>query len=67
MQAGDDGTDIWRARALVGNAFVGRAAADWARSLDSGDDRNPLSEEAWVANLVDMFVGMMTAPVTRTA
>jgi AcrR family transcriptional regulator len=54
--------DIWRERALIGNAFVGRAAADRARALDQGDEGLP--DEAWVDNLVAMFVGMMTAPVT---
>ena len=53
---------IWRERALIGNAFVGRAAADRARALDRGDAH--LDDEAWLANLVDMFVAMMTAPVT---
>ena len=55
--------DVWRARALIGNAFVGRAAADWARALDRGG-RDALPEDRWVGNLVDMFVAMMTAPVT---
>ena len=54
--------EVWRERALIGNAFVGRAAADRARALDRGEVA--LDDEAWVANLVDMFVGMMTAPVT---
>jgi hypothetical protein len=54
--------DIWRERAFIGNAFVSRAAADRARAVDRGDAA--VGDEAWVANLVDMFVGMMTAPVT---
>ena len=53
--------DVWRVRALIGNAFVGRAAADRARALDRGD-AGPLDDDRWVANLVAMFVGMMTAP-----
>ena len=53
--------DIWRVRALIGNAFVGRAAADRARALDRGE-AGPLDDDRWVANLVAMFVGMMTAP-----
>ncbi|HEY8057848.1 MAG TPA: TetR/AcrR family transcriptional regulator [Acidimicrobiales bacterium] len=56
--------DVWRARALVGNAFVGRAAADWARALDRGRPEDTLPDDRWVANLVDMFIAMMTAPVT---
>jgi AcrR family transcriptional regulator len=54
--------DVWRERALIGNAFVGRAAADRARALDRGDAH--LDDETWLANLLDMFVAMMTAPVT---
>jgi AcrR family transcriptional regulator len=56
--------DVWRERALIGNAFVGRAAADRARALDRGDAH--LDDDAWLANLVDMFVAMMTAPVSPT-
>jgi len=52
--------DIWRARALIGNAFVGRAAADRARALDRGEP-GPLDDERWVDNLITMFVGMMSA------
>ncbi len=53
--------DVWRVRALIGNAFVGRAAADRARALDRGE-AGPLDDGTWVDNLVAMFVGMMTAP-----
>lgn len=53
--------DIWRDRALIGNAFVGRAAADRARALDRRE-AGPLDDDTWVDNLVAMFVGMMTAP-----
>ena len=53
--------DVWRVRALIGNAFVGRAAADRARALDRGE-AGPLADDRWVDNLVAMFVGMMTAP-----
>ncbi len=53
--------EVWRVRALIGNAFVGRAAADRARALDRGD-AGPLDDDTWVDNLVAMFVGMMTAP-----
>ncbi len=56
--------EIWRARAVLGNTFVGRASADRARALDRGDGLTLLPEDVWVANLVDMFLGMMTAPVT---
>ena len=53
--------DVWRARAPIGNAFVGRAAADRARALDRGE-AGPLDDDRWVDNLVAMFIGMMTAP-----
>lgn len=56
--------DVWRVRALIGNAFVGRAAADRARALDRDTD-DALDEQRWIDNLVDMFVAMMTTPVTR--
>lgn len=58
---------VWAARAGLGHAFVGRAAADRARGLDR---RAPvpdgvlvrLDDERFVAELVAMFVGAMTAP-----
>ncbi len=56
--------EIWRVRALLGNAFVGRASADRARTVDQGDGSDRLADDEWVSNLVDMFIGMMTAPVT---
>lgn len=56
--------DVWRVRALIGNAFVGRAAADRARALDRDTD-DALDEQRWIDNLVDMFVAMMTTPVTH--
>jgi AcrR family transcriptional regulator len=55
---------VWRVRAVLGNTFVGRASADRARALDRGEATSGLSDEQWVSNLVDMFVGMVTAPVT---
>lgn len=56
--------DVWRVRALIGNAFVGWAAADRARALDRNTD-DALDEQRWIDNLVDMFVAMMTTPVTH--
>lgn len=56
--------DVWRVRALIGNAFVGRAAADRARALDRDTD-DALDEQRWIDNLLDMFVAMMTTPVTH--
>jgi AcrR family transcriptional regulator len=55
-------TDVWAERAAIGYAFIGRAAADRARLLDTRRARS-LPGDRWVENLVDMFVGAMTAPV----
>jgi AcrR family transcriptional regulator len=55
--------DLWLERSAVMTAFLGRAAADRARQLDTGG-RAVLSDEAFVANLIDMFIGAITAPVS---
>jgi AcrR family transcriptional regulator len=56
--------EVWRERAALGNAFVGRAAADRARRVDrTGAEREQLlDDERFVAELTSMFVGAMTAP-----
>jgi AcrR family transcriptional regulator len=56
--------EVWRERAALGNAFVGRAAADRARRVDrSAEAREKLlDDDRFVAELVSMFVGAMTAP-----
>ena len=43
-------------------AFIGRAAADRARRLDRGGERDVLSDDRFVDNLLDMVIGAMTAP-----
>jgi AcrR family transcriptional regulator len=50
----------------IGTSLIGRAAADRARLLENraGAGRPLLSEEQFVANLVDMYLGALTAPVT---
>lgn len=54
-------SDLWRVRREICIAFIGRAAADRARSLDRGEDR-VLSDDRFVVNLVEMVLGAMTAP-----
>jgi AcrR family transcriptional regulator len=61
--------EVWMARQNIATVFIGRAAADRARLLDSAVDgtlgAHPvLSDDRFVANLVDMVMGAMTAPVT---
>lgn len=50
-------------RALAGMAFIKHQIAERARSIDEGDDADLGDEEAFVANLVDMATGLLTAPV----
>ena len=50
--------DVWAERGVIGSAFIGRAAADRARR------RGRLDDDAWLANLVDMFLAAMRAPVS---
>ena len=62
--------DIWNERTAIGTAFLGRAAADRARLLESRASSRPdtLPDEEFVENLVDMFLGAITSPVSvRTA
>lgn len=56
--------EVWAERAALGNAFVGRAAADRARRLDLevSERTRLLDDEHFVAELTSMFVGAMTAP-----
>lgn len=53
--------DLWRVRQDICVAFIGRAAADRARSLDRGGGGEVLSDDRFVDNLVAMVVGAMTA------
>jgi AcrR family transcriptional regulator len=62
--------DIWNERTAIATAFLGRAAADRARLLESRsrERQNALPDEEFVENLVDMFLGAITSPVSvRTA
>jgi AcrR family transcriptional regulator len=54
--------DLWRQRREICIVFIGRAAADRARSLDGGGQRGILSDDRFVGNLIDMVIGAMTAP-----
>jgi AcrR family transcriptional regulator len=54
--------DLWRVRREICIVFIGRAAADRARRLDKGDDRDVSSDDLFVGNLIDMVIGAMTAP-----
>ena len=54
--------DLWRARQEICIVFIGRAAADRARTLDGGDRHDIESDDRFVDNLVDMVIGAMTAP-----
>jgi len=54
--------DLWRERQDICVVFVGRAAADRARSLDRGGRHAVLSDDRFVDNLIAMVIGAMTAP-----
>jgi AcrR family transcriptional regulator len=53
--------DLWRQRREICIVFIGRAAADRARSLDGGGQGGVLSDDRFVDNLIDMVIGAMTA------
>jgi AcrR family transcriptional regulator len=59
--------DLWVERASICYGALGRAAADRARQLDR--EQQPghqlLSDDRFVDNLVDMFLGAMTARQTH--
>jgi AcrR family transcriptional regulator len=55
-------SDLWRARREICIVFIGRAAADRARTLDRGGERKDLSDTRFVDNLVEMLLGAMRAP-----
>ena len=58
--------DVWDARVAICTGFVGRAAAERARATEARrrGTRLPLDDEAFVANLIDMYLGALTSPVT---
>ena len=39
--------------------------AERARIIDDEDGRGLLAEDEWMANLVDMATGLLTAPASR--
>jgi hypothetical protein len=53
--------ELWQERQEICISFIGRAAADRARLLDQEEPR--LSDERFVANLVAMVIGALTAPL----
>jgi hypothetical protein len=61
--------DLWVERASICYGALGRAAADRARELDRNRRRGDpaLSDDRFVDNLIDMFLGAMTAPQTDPA
>jgi AcrR family transcriptional regulator len=60
--------DLWRVRRELCIVFIGRAAADRARLLDGAEDDDQtghadvLGDDRFVANLINMVLGAMTAP-----
>jgi AcrR family transcriptional regulator len=54
--------DLWRVRREICIAFIGRAAADRARTLDRGGRHDISSDDRFVDNLIDMVIGAMTTP-----
>jgi AcrR family transcriptional regulator len=60
--------DIWQLRIDICIQFVGSAAAERARLMDQprrGGQVEPVSDEVFVDNLIDMFRGALTAPLSR--
>ncbi|CAB4748139.1 unannotated protein [freshwater metagenome] len=55
---------VWNLRTSICIGFAARAATERARIIDDQPRRsaNMLSDEVFVANLVDMFLGALTAP-----
>jgi AcrR family transcriptional regulator len=60
---------VWNLRTNICIGFTSRSAAQRARILDEQPPRNRtvLDDEAFVTNLVDMFLGALTAPAPVTA
>ena len=50
---------VWSLRVNTCIGFVARAAAERGRQVDAGEDTG-LSDDAFVSNLVDMYVGALT-------
>ena len=58
--------EVWEARVVICTGFVGRAAAERAKATEAKQKGShlPLGDEAFVANLIDMYLGALTSPVT---
>jgi AcrR family transcriptional regulator len=56
---------IVRERAVASLDLVLLQVAERARILDDEDGRGLLAEDEWMANLVDMATGLLTAPASR--
>jgi AcrR family transcriptional regulator len=56
--------EIWAERSRLMYPFIGRAAADRARTLDQDGANTVLPDDRFVENLVDMLLGAMTAPAS---
>lgn len=56
--------EVIRTRVAICVELLGRAASQWARTLDSGS-RSRLPRDRFVENLIDMVHGAFTAPVTE--
>jgi AcrR family transcriptional regulator len=61
----DQPDDVRLERFKTAGFFVGRATADRARLLESrSEGEEMLTDAAFVSNLIDMTIGMLTSPVT---
>ena len=56
---------IVRERAVASFDLVLLQVAERARIIDDEDGRGLLAEDEWMANLVDMATGLLTAPPSR--
>src|SRR5205823_7821727 len=56
--------EVWDARVAICTGFVGRAAAERAKATEAKRRGPRLDDKAFVANLIDMYLGALTSPVT---
>ena len=56
---------IVRERAVASLDLVLLQVAERARIIDDEDSRGLLDEDEWMANLIDMAAGLLTAPASR--
>ncbi len=58
--------EVWHLRTAICIGFTARAATERARIIDDQPRARPaINDEAFVTNLVDMFLGALTAPAPR--